>query len=160
MTNLVVGSHGFAGADSVPRTPTVADYRAALPGASAEFVLEVASAGCSIEQAQKQFIQRLQTERPQEVDTAPRPKGVPGNGSPGNTVNLASTAGGRNDHASASGEDFCSLVEEQTAKGMDRRQAIQYVTRRHPAAHQEYLRSTQRSKASLYLLERKIEVFS
>jgi hypothetical protein len=73
----------------------------------------------------------------------------------GNTVNLASTVGGRNDLASASGEDFYDLVEAAMAKGMDRQQAVANVARKHPAAHQEFLRATQTTKSGSHMLERK-----
>lgn len=156
MTSRIIGSHVVSQAETLQSTPTVADLRAALPGADAEFILEVASGGLSIEEAQRRFIQQLQ-QRPQEVDTAPRPRSVPGN-----SRNFAPMAGGRVEDSAAGGSDsdFSELVEQAMGRGLDRQQAVATVARKHPAAHQEFLRSTQRSKGSLHSLERKIDTFS
>jgi signal peptide peptidase SppA len=141
-----------APAPEQPKAATMAELRAACPGASSDFLVEAAEKGHAVAQAKDAFIgwqaaqirSRDEAMEKTKTDPAPQQQQRPaGGGTRSIEAGAAEGAGGKN-RASAGGDavaEFNTAVEEQMAKPgyKDRKKAIAQVCRTQPELHQAYL---------------------
>ena len=117
-------------------TATLADLRAAVPGADSDFILEAAEKGLSIEAARFAWDQRKKAAA-EAAKTTPRQHANLG-------VNPARQSA--NDGMPQDALSFADLVAEhrKSNPNVTHRDAVTAVARRHPQAHQEFLASANR----------------
>jgi signal peptide peptidase SppA len=148
-----------------PKAATMAEFKAACPGASSDFLVECSEKGMTVPQAKDAFIgwqaaqirtrdeeltkaKQSTTAAPAAGATQPKKPGVPA---------LASEAAERSTAGAAGGDAiaaFGSAVEEQMKKpGFDdRKKAIAAVCRSKPQLHQEYLEATNKGRKQRELI--------
>jgi signal peptide peptidase SppA len=141
---------GTAVAEQPPKPATMAELKAALAGASSDFLVEQAEKGVTLAQAKDNFLQwqaaqirgrdeeigKLKQERPAAgattTETATKRPGTQAvESNPAKKLDLASAS---SDDGTATGQ-FKAMVEAKVSKGMARDRAVSQVARENPEIH-------------------------
>lgn len=136
----------FEMAAAAPLPASLAELKAACPGASSDFLLAQLEAQATVQQALQAWNAHLLQELQQARHAAPAQTGVtPLTGSPLVQV-----------EASSASERFDMLVRERLVRLGDRWAAIRAVAREHPELYQQFLLETNPTRKAQRLIHEKL----
>lgn len=137
-------------ADNAPKPATIAELKAACPGAPSDWLLAQIESGATLASAQTAFIalqnQQLQEARANAEKAAKESKASGGGNGLGVALPGATRrAGAETEAAETTGDpvaDFHAAVSTKMRGGLSRFHAVQAVSRENPQLHREFLKAT------------------
>ena len=116
---------------------TIAELRAACPGAPADFLMAQLEAAADVPTAKAAWLDQ------REKQLGEREKQLAGGKAEGRSFGvkpILERAGGGRAETSADTSDFAELLRAEMDKGTPRCEAVRRVGKRHPEAHQAFVR--------------------